>query len=88
MDYSLLVGIDQHSNVLAVAVIDYVRQYTWDKKMETWIKRSGMLGGDNGKEPTIVSPKQYMRRFRAAIQSYFTVVPAAAEVCALLDPDS
>ena len=23
-------------------------QYTWDKKMETWVKSSGMLGG-NGK---------------------------------------
>lgn len=86
MDYSLLVGVDKDGGVLAVAVIDYVRQYTWDKKMETWIKRTGMLG-DSSREPTIVSPKQYMRRFRAAMQSYFTVVPASADMDAFLDPD-
>jgi hypothetical protein len=41
------------------------RQYTWDKQLETWVKSSGILGG-NGKEPTIISPKQYCRRFRWA----------------------
>ena len=39
-------------------------------------------------EPTIVSPKQYMRRFRQAMQSYFTVVPSSADVEAFLDPDA
>lgn len=41
-----------------------------------------------GKEPTIVSPKQYMRRFRAAISSYFTVVPDGREMEPPLDPDA
>lgn len=41
-----------------------------------------------GKEPTIVSPKQYMRRFRAAITSYFTVVPDGREMEPPLDPDA
>lgn len=62
-------------------------QYTWDKQLETWVKSSGMLGG-NGKEPTIVSPKQYMRRFRAAMQTYFTAVPGAAGAEPPLDPDA
>lgn len=41
-----------------------------------------------GKEPTIVSPKQYMRRFRTAISSYFTVVPDGREMEPPLDPDA
>jgi hypothetical protein len=38
------------------------------------VKSTGLLAG--GKEPTIISPKQYMRRFRLAMNSYFTLVPA------------
>lgn len=34
-----------------------------------------------------MSPKQYMRRFRAAIMSYFTLVPASADVQPGLSPD-
>ena len=49
-------------------------QFTWDKQLETWVKSTGILAG--GKEPTIISPKQYMRRFRLAMNSYFTLVPA------------
>jgi len=86
MDYSLLVGVDKEHNTLVVAIIDFIRTYTWDKQLETWVKASGILGG-NGKEPTIVSPRQYMRRFRAAISSYFTVVPDARDVEPPLDPD-
>ena len=48
-------------------------QYTWDKQLETWVKSTGILAG--GKEPTVISPKQYLRRFRAAMSSYFTLVP-------------
>ena len=35
----------------------------WDKQVETWVKKSGILGGA-GKDPTVISPKQYCRRFR------------------------
>jgi len=86
MDYSLLVGVDKDDHVLAVAIIDFIRQYTWDKQLETWVKGSGILGG-GGKEPTIISPKQYMRRFRTAIMSYFTVVPGSAFVSPSLPSD-
>ena len=41
MDYSLLVGVDRSRGQLVVGVIDYVRQYTWDKQLETWVKSSG-----------------------------------------------
>lgn len=50
-----------------------ILQYTWDKQLETWVKSTGILAG--GKEPTVISPKQYLRRFRAAMSSYFTLVP-------------
>ncbi len=44
-------GVDNQNKLLAMAVIDYIRQYTLDKKMETWVKGSGILGG-NGKVRT------------------------------------
>ncbi|KAL4529056.1 hypothetical protein Ndes2437A_g03576 [Nannochloris sp. 'desiccata'] len=74
MDYSLLVGFNRIQQKLVIGLVDYVRQYTWDKQVESWVKKSGLLGGA-GKEPTIISPQQYARRFRAAMLSYFTVVP-------------
>ena len=46
---------------------DYVRLYTWDKRLETLVKSTGILGGA-GKMPTVVSPDVYMRRFREAIE--------------------
>ncbi len=42
------VGVDRHNQVMSMSIIDYIRQYTLDKKMETWVKGSGILGG-NGK---------------------------------------
>ena len=78
MDYSLLVALDRREHVLAVGVIDYLRLYTWDKQLETVVKSSSaaLLPGGGGKEPTIVSPLQYARRFRRAVARYFVVVPA------------
>lgn len=35
VDYSLLVGLDNEKNELVVGIIDYIRQYTWDKQLET-----------------------------------------------------
>lgn len=51
-----------------------MRTFTWDKKLESWVKESGLLGG-GGKEPTIISPKQYRLRFREAMERYFLMVP-------------
>ena len=47
------------------STIPLLVQYTWDKQVETWVKKSGILGGA-GKDPTVISPKQYSRRFRSA----------------------
>ena len=35
MDYSLLAGICKEQNELVVGIIDYIRTFTWDKKLET-----------------------------------------------------
>ncbi|XP_044488390.1 putative 1-phosphatidylinositol-3-phosphate 5-kinase FAB1C [Mangifera indica] len=75
MDYSLLVGVDEEHKELVLGIIDFMRQYTWDKHLETWVKASGILGGPMNASPTIISPKQYKKRFRKAMTSYFLTVP-------------
>ncbi|KOC63940.1 Putative 1-phosphatidylinositol 3-phosphate 5-kinase [Habropoda laboriosa] len=74
MDYSLLVGLDPNSDELVLGIIDYIRTFTWDKKLETMVKKSGILGGQ-GKLPTIISPEEYRARFIAAMHRYFLPVP-------------
>lgn len=74
MDYSLLVGIDDQSKEFVVGIIDYIRTFTWDKKLEMVVKSSAFLGGQ-GKMPTIVSPEVYRTRFVEAMERYFYLVP-------------
>lgn len=75
MDYSLLVGIDRSSNSLVISIIDYIRQFTWDKRVESWVKSSGLIGGEVNEDPTIISPKSYKERFISTVLGYFTIVP-------------
>jgi 1-phosphatidylinositol-3-phosphate 5-kinase len=75
MDYSLLVGIDEEKRDLVIGIIDFMRQYTWDKHLETWVKASGILGGPKNASPTVISPKEYKKRFRKAMSTYFLMVP-------------
>lgn len=75
MDYSLLVGVDEEKHELVLGIIDFMRQYTWDKHLETWVKASGILGGPKNASPTVISPKQYKKRFRKAMSAYFLMVP-------------
>lgn len=75
MDYSLLVGIDETHKELVIGIIDFMRQYTWDKQLETWVKASGILGGSKHATPTVISPLQYKKRFRKAMSNYFLTVP-------------
>ncbi|KAI3971112.1 hypothetical protein MKW92_045804 [Papaver armeniacum] len=76
MDYSLqVVGVDEEKNELVLGIIDFIRQYTWDKHLETWVKASGFLGGSKNESPTVISPKQYKKRFRKAMSTYFLMVP-------------
>nr|XP_045605242.1 1-phosphatidylinositol 3-phosphate 5-kinase-like isoform X2 [Procambarus clarkii] len=74
MDYSLLVGIDSTANELIIGIIDYIRTFTWDKKLETIIKGS-VLGGGAGRLPTVVSPEVYRTRFCHAMDRYFLLTP-------------
>lgn len=67
MDYSLLVGLDSKENLLVLGIIDYIRTYTFDKKLESLVKQSGLLGGQ-GKLPTVISPKLYKHRFAEAME--------------------
>ncbi|CAO2657566.1 Nn.00g036920.m01.CDS01 [Neocucurbitaria sp. VM-36] len=69
MDYSLMAGFDDTNREIIVGIIDCIRTYTWDKKLESWIK-------DRGKnKPTITSPKDYRNRFRIAMEKYMLQAP-------------
>lgn len=74
MDYSLVVGINDTSDKLYIGIIDWLRTFTWDKKVENWVKGNNLIGGKN-KDPTIVTPKQYRIRFREAMERYILEVP-------------
>lgn len=52
-------------------VSDYIRSFTWDKRMENVFKK--VVG--QGKTPTIVQPEEYQSRFIAAMHSYFLTAP-------------
>lgn len=75
MDYSLVVGIDNEGHTLTVGIIDFIRTFTWDKKLENWVKEKGLVGGSSSKKPTVVTPKQYKNRFREAMERYILMVP-------------
>ncbi|CAA0827851.1 Putative 1-phosphatidylinositol-3-phosphate 5-kinase FAB1D [Striga hermonthica] len=73
MDYSLLVGVDTKNRELVCGIIDYLRQYTWDKQLENWVKSSLVV--PKNQLPTIISPKEYKKRFRKFIDTHFLSVP-------------
>lgn len=75
MDYSLLVGVDDQAQELVVGVIDYIRTFTWDKRLEMYVKQSGILGGQ-GNLPTVISPLSYQTRFAQAMEKYFWLAPS------------
>ncbi|XP_021662887.2 putative 1-phosphatidylinositol-3-phosphate 5-kinase FAB1D isoform X2 [Hevea brasiliensis] len=72
MDYSLLVGVDTEQGELVCGIIDYLRQYTWDKQLETWVKSSLV---PKNVLPTVISPKEYKKRFRKFMSTHFLTVP-------------
>ncbi|MBA0587779.1 hypothetical protein Gorai_000900 [Gossypium raimondii] len=73
MDYSLLLGVDTQRRELVCGIIDYLRQYTWDKQLETWVKSSLVV--PKNVLPTVISPKEYKKRFRKFMSTYFFSVP-------------
>lgn len=74
MDYSLMIAIDESRSELVVGVIDCIRTYTWDKRLESWIKDRGFTGGGKNR-PTVTSPKEYKSRFREAMARYVLQAP-------------
>lgn len=70
MDYSLMIAIDEERRELVVGIIDVIRTYTWDKKLEFWIKEKGGKG-----RPTVTSPRDYKNRFREAMGRYVLQAP-------------
>lgn len=74
MDYSLMIAIDEKRSELVVGIIDCIRTYTWDKKLESWIKDRGFAGGGRNR-PTVTSPKEYKSRFREAMARYVLQAP-------------
>lgn len=73
MDYSLLVGVDKQKHELVFGIIDYLRQYTWDKQLETLVKTSLVV--PKNESPTVISPREYKKRFRKFMSKYFLTVP-------------
>mgnify|MGYP003873366961 CR=1 FL=1 len=63
---------------------DYIRTYTWDKRIESWVKETTFLGGaSKAGGPTVITPKQYKLRFREAIDGYLLLVRALSLSCSL-----
>ncbi|KAJ8760552.1 hypothetical protein K2173_015219 [Erythroxylum novogranatense] len=95
MDYSLLVGVDVQRRELVCGIIDYLRQYTWDKQLETWVKSSLVVPRNT--LPTVISPIEYKKRFRKFMATHFLSVPDSwcskkcsdtCEFCGISDDDS
>lgn len=49
-------GVSEETGELRVGIIDYIRTYTLDKKMEFWVKS---LAVPTSTLPTVVSPEMY-----------------------------
>jgi len=75
MDYSLMVGLDETRHELVIGIIDFVRTYTWDKRVESFVKETAILGGGGRGEPTIITPRQYRMRFISFLDRMFLMTP-------------
>ncbi|EEQ29630.1 Mitochondrial distribution and morphology protein 12 [Microsporum canis] len=86
MDYSLMIAIDENKQEIVVGIIDCIRTYTWDKKLESWIKDRGFAGGGKNR-PTVTSPKEYKSRFREAMARYVLYAPDSWHQFHVVDPN-
>ncbi|PWN29553.1 hypothetical protein BDZ90DRAFT_230421 [Jaminaea rosea] len=82
MDYSVIVGLDtedDENRELVVGIIDFLRSYTWDKRVETFVKEQSSLlvaaGGSKGELPTVITPKQYANRFLSFLDGILLLSP-------------
>ena len=74
MDYSLIAMIDRSSMKVIIGIVDYFRTYTFDKAMESFVKRTRFFA-ENHLLPTIISPEEYQGRFMSSMHEYFYVSP-------------
>ena len=73
MDYSLLVGIDHTRNELVVGIIDYLRKFTLNKRLEMFVKQT--LTSAQGPTPTIIMPVDYRERLVEQMEKNFHFAP-------------
>ena len=55
---------------LPFSVTDFVRPFTFDKRIEMYLKKAG-----RSVLPTVVYPDLYRKRFMDAMERYFAAVP-------------
>lgn len=75
MDYSLIMALDTSRNKMVIGIIDYLRTYTWDKRVESFVKETAILGGGGKGEPTIITPRQYRMRFLTFLDRNILMTP-------------
>lgn len=67
MDYSLLAGVCQENDEVIVGIVDYMRTYTLDKRVESLVKTALPIPH----LPTVINPENYCKRFCEAIDGEF-----------------
>lgn len=75
MDYSLIMALDHASGEMTIGIIDYLRTYTWDKRVESFVKETAILGAGGKGEPTIITPRQYRMRFMTFLDRHLLMTP-------------
>ncbi|KAI9915916.1 hypothetical protein PsorP6_008287 [Peronosclerospora sorghi] len=75
IDYSLLLRFDEDKRQVVIGLIDYLHQFDFLKKMESTSKASLTF-----RNPTVISPVSYRRRFMNAINRYFVGIEKELEI--------
>ncbi|CEG44582.1 Phosphatidylinositol-4-phosphate-5-kinase (PI-PIPK-B) [Plasmopara halstedii] len=75
IDYSLLLRFDEEKRQVIVGLIDYLHQFDFLKKMESTSKASLTF-----RNPTVISPTSYRRRFINAMNRYFVGIEKELEI--------
>ncbi|KAJ8568996.1 hypothetical protein ON010_g6263 [Phytophthora cinnamomi] len=75
IDYSLLLRFDEEKRQVVVGLIDYLHQFDFLKKMESTSKASLTF-----RNPTVISPISYRRRFMNAMNRYFVGIEKELEL--------
>jgi Phosphatidylinositol-4-phosphate 5-Kinase len=73
VDYSVLLGIDAVTGEVVMGIIDYMRRFDWQKRVEHRVKAISQLATNI--EPTVVAPERYMDRLIRAMDRYTVAVP-------------